>query len=78
MPGIERLTGAGVYYGAAKTEALSCKDEDVYIIGGANSAGQAAMYFSQHARKVAILCRSTTCATACPSTSSTDRGHSQY
>jgi thioredoxin reductase (NADPH) len=58
MPGIERLTGAGVYYGAAMTEALSCKDEDVYIVGGANSAGQAAMYFSQHARKVVILCRS--------------------
>jgi thioredoxin reductase (NADPH) len=58
MPGIERLTGAGVYYGAAMTEALSCKDEDVYIVGGANSAGQAAMYFSQHARKVIILCRS--------------------
>ena len=58
MPGIERLTGAGVYYGAAMTEALSCKDEDVYIVGGANSAGQAAMYFSQHARKVVMLCRS--------------------
>ncbi len=40
------------------TEALSCKDEDVYIVGRANSAGQAAMYFSQHARKVVILCRS--------------------
>src|ERR687889_678978 len=58
MPGIERLTGAGVYYGAAMTEALSCRDEDVYIVGGANSAGQAAMFFSQHARKVVILCRS--------------------
>lgn len=58
MPGIERLAGAGVYYGAAMTEALSCEDEDVYIVGGANSAGQAAMYFSQRARKVVILCRS--------------------
>jgi thioredoxin reductase (NADPH) len=58
VPGVERLAGAGVYYGAAMTEALSCKNEDVYIIGGANSAGQAAMYFSQHARKVVILCRS--------------------
>ena len=58
VPGVERLAGAGVYYGAAMTEALSCKDEDVYIVGGANSAGQAAMYFSQHARKVVILCRS--------------------
>src|ERR671914_481853 len=58
VPGVERLSGAGVYYGAAMTEALSCKDEDVYIVGGANSAGQAAMYFSQHARQVVILCRS--------------------
>jgi thioredoxin reductase (NADPH) len=58
VPGVERLAGAGVYYGAAMTEALSCKDEDVYIVGGANSTGQAAMYFSQHARKVVILCRS--------------------
>src|SRR5215211_1834633 len=58
VPGASRLTGSGVYYGAAMTEALSCKDEDVYIVGGANSAGQAAVYFSQHARKVVILCRS--------------------
>jgi thioredoxin reductase (NADPH) len=58
VPGVERLSGRGIYYGAAMTEALSCKDEDVYIIGGANSAGQSAMYFSQHARKVVVLCRS--------------------
>ncbi len=58
VPGVERLAGRGIYYGAAMTEALSCKDEDVYIVGRANSAGQAAMYFSQHARKVVILCRS--------------------
>ncbi len=57
-PGIERLSGAGVYYGAAMTEALSCKDEDVYIVGGANSAGQAAMYFARYAGKVTILTRS--------------------
>src|SRR5215213_816340 len=57
-PGVDRLTGRGVYYGASQTEALSCKNEDVYIIGGANSAGQAAMYFSNHARKIFILCRS--------------------
>ena len=56
-PGVERLTGRGVYYGAAQTEAFSCKNEDVYVIGGANSAGQAAMFFSNHARKVCILCR---------------------
>lgn len=57
VPGLDRLTGAGVYYGAAQTEALSCKDEDVYIIGGANSAGQAAMYFSKYARQVTMLVR---------------------
>ena len=57
VPGLDRLTGAGVYYGAAQTEALTCQDEDVYIIGGANSAGQAAMYFSKYARQVTMLVR---------------------
>ncbi|HEY3568326.1 MAG TPA: NAD(P)/FAD-dependent oxidoreductase, partial [Thermoanaerobaculia bacterium] len=57
VPGIERLTGAGVYYGAAMTEAMSCRDEDVYIVGGANSAGQAAMYFARYARRVIMLVR---------------------
>ncbi len=57
VPGAEHLQGRGVYYGSAMTEALSCKDEDVYIIGGANSAGQAAMYFSKHARRVVMLVR---------------------
>ncbi len=56
-PGVERLTGAGIYYGAAMTEAMGCKDEDVYVVGGANSAGQAAMYFSQYARHVVMLVR---------------------
>ena len=56
-PGIERLTGAGIYYGAAMTEAMSTKDEDVFIVGGANSAGQAAMYFSKYARRVVVLVR---------------------
>ncbi|HEX5886639.1 MAG TPA: FAD-dependent oxidoreductase [Pyrinomonadaceae bacterium] len=56
-PGIERLTGAGIYYGAAMTEAFNCKDEDVFVVGGANSAGQAAMYFSKYARKVVMLVR---------------------
>ncbi|MDQ3650622.1 MAG: FAD-dependent oxidoreductase [Acidobacteriota bacterium] len=58
VPGIDRLTGAGVYYGAAMTEAISCKDEDVYVVGGANSAGQAAMFFSKYARRVVMLVRS--------------------
>jgi thioredoxin reductase (NADPH) len=57
VPGIEKLTGAGVYYGAAMTEALSCQDQDVYIVGGANSAGQAAMYFSRFAKRVTLLVR---------------------
>ncbi len=57
VPGIEQFTGAGVYYGAAQTEAAACKDEEVYVVGGANSAGQAAMYFSKYARKVHILVR---------------------
>ena len=56
-PGIERLTGSGVYYGASMAEAQSCKDELVYVVGGANSAGQAAMYFSRVAKKVTILVR---------------------
>lgn len=57
VPGIKRLQGAGVYYGAAKTEALSCKGEEVFLVGGANSAGQAAMFFSQHAKQVTMLVR---------------------
>lgn len=57
VPGLERLTGAGVYYGAAQTEAISCQDEDVYVVGGANSAGQAAMQFSKYARRVVMLVR---------------------
>ncbi|MBX9603510.1 MAG: FAD-dependent oxidoreductase [Bryobacteraceae bacterium] len=58
VPGVDRLTGAGVYYGAAMTEALSCSDQDVYVVGGANSAGQSAVFFARYARKVVILCRS--------------------
>jgi len=57
IPGMERLTGAGIYYGAANTEASSCKQEDIYIVGGANSAGQAAVHFSQYARSVNMLVR---------------------
>ncbi|QDL06873.1 fused response regulator/thioredoxin-disulfide reductase [Brasilonema octagenarum UFV-E1] len=57
IPGLDRLTGAGVYYGAAQAEAMSCQDEDVYIVGGANSAGQAAMYFSRYAKHVTMLIR---------------------
>ena len=56
-PGVERLTGAGVYYGAAMTEAMSCTNESVYLVGGANSAGQAAMYFAKYAKQVVMLVR---------------------
>jgi len=57
VPGIDKVTGAGVYYGATMTEAISCRDEDVYVVGGANSAGQAAIYFSRYARRVVMLVR---------------------
>jgi thioredoxin reductase (NADPH) len=57
VPGADRLSGAGVYYGAALTEAISCAGETVYIVGGANSAGQAAMHFSRYAAKVHMLVR---------------------
>ena len=55
--GADKLQGAGVYYGGGATEALSCKGETVYIVGGANSAGQAAMNFSRYAEKVVMLIR---------------------
>ncbi len=57
IPGAEALTGAGMYYGASTAEAINCRDEDVYIVGGGNSAGQAAMFFAQFARQVTILVR---------------------
>lgn len=55
--GIDRLQGAGVYYGGGATEALSCRGEMVYVVGGANSAGQAAIHFAKYADKVVILVR---------------------
>jgi thioredoxin reductase (NADPH) len=54
---MDRLSGAGVYYGAARTEARSCDAQDVYIVGGGNSAGQAAMYLATYARRVFIVIR---------------------
>src|SRR6516164_3468284 len=56
-PGVDRLQGLGVYYGGGATEALSCKGEIVYVVGGANSAGQAAMNFARFAERVIILVR---------------------
>src|SRR6266850_3815336 len=56
-PGLDRLSGAGVYYYAPMSEAFSYRDGDIYIVGGANSAGQAAVYFSRFARRVTMLVR---------------------
>jgi thioredoxin reductase (NADPH) len=67
-PGIEDLTGAGIYYGAALTEAAYYRNQEVYVVGGANSAGQGAMFFSRYASKVTMLVRS----------SSLEAGMSQY
>jgi thioredoxin reductase (NADPH) len=56
-PGIEQFIGAGVYYGAALSEAARYRDQDIVIVGGANSAGQGALFFSRYARKVTIVVR---------------------
>ncbi|WP_421753093.1 FAD-dependent oxidoreductase [Croceimicrobium sp.] len=56
-PGLQALTGKGVYYGAASTEASACSNRTVFIVGGGNSAGQAAMYLSRFAKQVKILIR---------------------
>ena len=68
VPGLEELVGAGVYYGSALSEASLYRGQDVFIVGGANSAGQAAMFFSRHARTVTLLLRGADLA----------RGMSQY
>lgn len=68
VPGIDSLTGAGVYYGAAISEAAHYRDQHVLVVGGANSAGQAAMFFSRYASQVTMLVRS----------SSLEKGMSQY
>lgn len=57
VPGADTLTGRGIYYGAAMSEASSVKGEDIHIVGGANSAGQAALFFASHARSVNMLVR---------------------
>jgi thioredoxin reductase (NADPH) len=57
IPGADRLTGRGIYYGAALVEAASCKGEDVIVVGGANSAGQAALHFASYAKSVVMLVR---------------------
>jgi thioredoxin reductase (NADPH) len=55
--GIDKLTGIGVYYGASLVEPLQYKGQDVFIVGGANSAGQAAIHFSKHAKTVTLVVR---------------------
>jgi thioredoxin reductase (NADPH) len=57
IPGADLLAGRGIYYGAALVEALACKDEDIFIVGGANSAGQAALHFARYAHTVTMLVR---------------------
>jgi thioredoxin reductase (NADPH) len=57
IPGADQFSGAGVYYGAALTEAMACANEEVYIVGGANSAGQAAMHFARYASTVRMIVR---------------------
>jgi thioredoxin reductase (NADPH) len=68
LPGVKELTGAGIYYGAALTEAANYRNQEVFVIGGANSAGQAAMFFSRFARKVTMVVRA----------SELEKGMSQY
>lgn len=68
IPGAETLSGAGIYYGAALTEAANYRDQHVFVIGGANSAGQGAMFFSRYASKVTMLVRG----------SALEKGMSQY
>ena len=68
VPGMDDFTGTGVYYGAAATEAQSCADEDVYIVGGANSAGQAAVFFARTARSVTIMVRGAASSARCRTT----------
>ena len=56
-PGVEGLTGVGVYYGAAMIEAEDCRGQEIFVVGGANSAGQAAVFFANYARRVTMLVR---------------------
>ncbi len=63
-PGVTDLTGRGVFYGSALTQAAACSGQDVYIVGGANSAGQAAVYLAQAARSVTILVRGSSLTTS--------------
>jgi thioredoxin reductase (NADPH) len=67
-PGVKELTGAGIYYGATLSEAVLYRDQEVFLVGGANSAGQAAVHFARYAKRVTMLVRSSTL----------EKGMSQY
>lgn len=64
VPGLERFSGAGVYYGAARSEALGMRGRRIFLIGGGNSAGQAAMFFANYAAEVTLLVRGATLASS--------------
>src|SRR5437762_7147286 len=57
IPSANAMVGRGIYYGAARSEAIACSGQDVYLVGVGNSAGQAALYFSNYARRVTLLVR---------------------
>ena len=67
-PGMDDMTGRGVYYGSALTEAAACSGQDIFIVGGANSAGQAAVYLARGAKSVTILVRGSSLEQSCPTT----------
>jgi thioredoxin reductase (NADPH) len=65
IPGVDNLIGSGVYYGASITEAISCTDNPVFIVGAGNSAGQAAIYLAQYASKVVMVVRGSSLESKC-------------
>ena len=67
-PGLDELTGRGVYYGATPAEASQCEGDDVYIVGAANSAGQAALNFARYAKRVVLVVRAARSRPPCRST----------
>lgn len=68
IPALDALTGAGVFYGAAASEARAMKDRQVFVAGGANSAGQAAVHLARYAAQVTMLVRGARWPAACPPT----------
>ena len=68
IEGLDRLIGKGVYYGAARSEANSTHGQDIHLVGAGNSAGQAALFFANHARKVTLIVRGESWKRACRTT----------